>query len=193
MTAQSPRILLVSNIRFTAVLTAVGCSRMFIRHVLQDWNLSDHVDTAELVVSELVTNAVKSTGITDREPKWTDIKAHHIVGVQLRVIDQRLYVEVWDRSADAPAKQDASEEAEGGRGLLLVEGVSRRWGTFRPPAGGKIVWAELELSKPPAPAVDPPPLPRRVPEGVRVPVGNADELVGTALMQRVLEGLRNRL
>ncbi|MEU8625461.1 ATP-binding protein [Streptomyces sp. NPDC048669] len=191
MTMQTPHMLLASNIRFAAMLTAVGCSRMFIRHVLRDWNLSDHIDAAELVVSELVTNAVKSTGLTDTEPKWADIKAHHIVGVQLRVIDTSLYVEVWDRSPVNPVKQPQADDSEGGRGLFLIEALSRRWGIHRPPAGGKIVWAELELSNLTLPTGDHPRLPHRVPTAVRAPEGRAREMATTALMERVLVGLRS--
>jgi anti-sigma regulatory factor (Ser/Thr protein kinase) len=191
MTTQSPHVLLASNIWFAAVLTAVGCSRMFIRHVLRDWNLADHIDAGELVVSELVTNAVKSSGLTDPEPKWTDIKAHHIVGVQLRVIDTSLYVEVWDRSPATPVKQPQADDSEGGRGLFLIEDLSKRWGIHRPPAGGKIVWAELELSKLTVPTEDRPRLPHRVLTALRAPEGQAREMASTALMERVLNGLRS--
>ncbi|MFE4373911.1 ATP-binding protein [Streptomyces sp. NPDC056835] len=193
MTARPPSLLLVSNLRLAAVLTAVSCARMYVRRTLDYWKLPDHIDAAELVMSELVTNAVKATGLTDPDPKWEDIKAHHIIGVQLRVIDTRLYVEVWDNSAVAPTKQDVTDDAESGRGLLLVELSSRRWGTFRPPAGGKIVWAELELSKSPDLETAFPILPRRVSGAGRLPKGASVELVEAALLERVLVGLRERL
>ncbi|MYZ40263.1 MULTISPECIES: ATP-binding protein [unclassified Streptomyces] len=191
MTTQFPRVVLASSIRFAAVLTAVGCSRLFLRHVLRDWNLSDHIDTGELVMSELVTNAVRSTGVTDPEPKWTDIKTHHVVGVQLRVIDTSLSVEVWDRSPATPVKQAQAEDAESGRGLILVEAMSKRWGIHRPPAGGKIVWAEWDLSEPAKPAKDRPHVPHRVPSIVRAPHGQTRDMATTALVQRVLSDLRS--
>ncbi|OCC09544.1 Histidine kinase-, DNA gyrase B-, and HSP90-like ATPase [Streptomyces sp. PTY087I2] len=166
---------------------------MFVRHMLDCWKLPDYIDNAELVVSELATNAIKATGLTDAEPKWEDIKAHHIIAVQLRVIDTRLYIEVWDGSADVPEKQDATADAENGRGLPLVEALSERWGIFQPPAGGKIVWAEFELSSPPHSMPSSPAFPKRVPKAVRPPKDGPFKLVETALLERVLVGLRERL
>lgn len=57
-------------------------------------------------------------------------------------------------------------------------------------AGGKIVWAELPLAKAPDLTPETPPLPHRVPSDIRAPEGKAKEQVETALMERVLEGLR---
>lgn len=145
-------------------------------------------DDALLVVSELVTNAVKATGPKTPEPKWTDVTAEHIFGVQLRVEGLSLYVEVWDAGREVLAARTPAPDDEGGRGLLLVQTVATRWGTYRPAAGGKIVWAELGLSSEPVLATRV--LPLRVPEQLRVPPGKAKERVETALMQRVLDGLR---
>ncbi|MFD7284962.1 ATP-binding protein [Streptomyces sp. NPDC059863] len=179
------------RLTLTAVPSAVSCARAFAKFTLRWWDATHVMDDALLVVSELVTNAVTATGPKTTTPTWTDIKAEHILGVQLRVVDMHLYVEVWDRSDEVPGTKHPTADAEDGRGLLLVEALTKRWGTSRPPVGGKIVWAELALSKPPTLTVDVPPLPHRLPAHVRVPEGKAKDAVATALMQRVLEGLRN--
>jgi anti-sigma regulatory factor (Ser/Thr protein kinase) len=190
MTAAPSRTHYVSGLRLAAVLTAVGLSRAFARQTLRHWNLSTVADNAELVMSELVTNAVKSTGITDPNPKTWQIKAHHVVGVQLRALDRSLYVEVWDRDDASPVMQEQTLDAEGGRGLFLVEMLSKRWDIFRPAAGGKIVWAEQALPGPVNAPIQRAHLPQRVP-GLLGPKAGAElNTATTALKQRVIDGLR---
>ncbi|MFC4033072.1 ATP-binding protein [Streptomyces polygonati] len=147
-TPPPPRTRVVSGIRLAAVLTAVGLSRSFIRHTLTNWQLGEQIDVAELVVSELVTNAVKSTGNTDQQRQREDISAHQLIGVQLRMMNTCLYVEVWDSADGSPVIPEQSPDSEGGRGLFLVESLCTRWDISRPAAGGKIVWAELPLTAP---------------------------------------------
>ncbi|GAA3736430.1 ATP-binding protein [Streptomyces tremellae] len=168
MSAPAPGRFAACSIRLAAVLTAVSLARAFVRQTLTDWQLAEQVDSAELIVSELATNAVKETGLTDPSPRWQDVRAHHIIGVQLRLVDTRLYVEVWDRAGGSPVVPEQTPDAEGGRGLFLVEALSERWDVHRSVAGGKVVWARLALTR----AADAPPL--------------AD----LAFAQRVLDGLR---
>ena len=99
---------------------------------LETWHLSDVAFTAELVVSELVTNAIRYG-----QPP-----------VQLRLIrGAALICEVSDGSGTAPHLRRAGVHDEGGRGLLLVAQLARRWGT-RHQTGGKTIRAELELPDP---------------------------------------------
>ncbi|GGJ27726.1 ATP-binding protein [Streptomyces brasiliensis] len=177
----NPIPLYASSLRLTAVPTAVGCSRMFVGHTLKLWQLKDHAETATLVMSELVTNAVKASGITEPEPKAWQITAEHVIGIQLRAIEASLYVEVWDRSDQAPVRKNPDLETEGGRGLLLVEQLAKRWNVYRPRVGGKVVWAELPLGVP----VElrpfehtPPPLPR----GIRAMQGPVESQARSALL-----------
>lgn len=86
---------------------------MFIRGTLQRWRVPTCIDAAELVVSELVTNAIEATGITDPQPKWTEVTDEYVIGVQLRIVDARLYIEVWDRSTDTPVRKHPDYDAEG--------------------------------------------------------------------------------
>lgn len=201
--APAARSCYVSAVRLAAVLTAVSASRAFIRQTLHNWRLPAQVDAAELVVSELVTNAVKSTGVTDPDPGWTDLRAHHVVGVQLRAMEAGLYVEVWDGGSGSPTLQEPALEAEGGRGLFLLNAVSQRWGVHHPGSGGKVVWARLPLAGPPNPAAA---LQQALPPcgpGGAEHAGGPGELEGPdsffgcdamadALTQRAVDGLRGR-
>ncbi|MFJ8400170.1 ATP-binding protein [Streptomyces microflavus] len=185
-----PHLLYATSLRLAAVPSAVSNSRMFIRQTLQHWRVPDYIDVAELVVSELVTNAIEATGITDPQPEWTEITAEHVIGVQLRINDARLYVEVWDGSTDVPIRKHPDDEAEGGRGLLLIEAMTEQWDVYRSEAGGKVVWAELSLAEPPKP----PPLPSmpvRTQGRTRPPAAPVGDMASTALLQRVLDGLLN--
>ncbi|MGW0883555.1 SpoIIE family protein phosphatase [Streptomyces sp. NPDC002671] len=109
---------------------AVGHARRFTRRTLRAWGVSpDTLDTALLVVSELVTNALVHT---DGQ-----------VRLDLSLVNHRLRLAVADTSPRSPVKPtNIGWEATGGRGILLVEAVSAAWGTV-PVSGGKLVWADL--------------------------------------------------
>jgi PAS domain S-box-containing protein len=94
---------------------------------LGSWGLDDAVFITGLVVSELVTNAIR----------------YATSPIQLRLIrDQTLICEVSDGSSTAPHLRRALALDEGGRGLLLVSQLTQRWGTRQTPHG-KTIWAEL--------------------------------------------------
>jgi anti-sigma regulatory factor (Ser/Thr protein kinase) len=96
---------------------------------VEDWGLRDLALTTELVVSELVTNAIRYA-----EPP-----------IRLRLIrDTSLTCEVADSSSTAPRLRHARSTDEGGRGLFLVAQLTDRWGARYTPEG-KIIWAEQEI------------------------------------------------
>jgi len=102
-------------------------------------------EAAELIVSELVTNAVRAS--TDRygRPKY-DGAGLPVVVVRLGSDGIRLLIEVWDGIAGAPVTEQAGPEDESGRGLVLVEAVCDRWSWQTVPGWpGKVVWAELQV------------------------------------------------
>ncbi|MBO2452676.1 SpoIIE family protein phosphatase [Actinomadura barringtoniae] len=110
---------------------AVRRARGLVRHRLQEWKLEELSDSAELLVSELVTNAIQHAGGR----------------VTLRLIrDDHLVCEVFDGSDGRPrirrAEGGVDDFAEAGRGLHVVGRLSRRWGVRRTPTG-KAVWCEL--------------------------------------------------
>jgi anti-sigma regulatory factor (Ser/Thr protein kinase) len=108
---------------------AVAFLRAEVSRQLRAWRLNDLVYTTELVVSELVTNAIR-----------------HATGpVELRLLrDRALICEVADGSSVSPRLRRAQSLDEGGRGLFLVAQLTQRWGT-RYTARGKVIWAEQPL------------------------------------------------
>ena len=94
------------------------------------WECDDErLDDAALVLSELVGNAVRhAQGET--------------LQVRLRRTADVLRIAVHDGSPDLPAPRDASADDESGRGLLIIEALSHRWGCQALP-GGKVVWADV--------------------------------------------------
>lgn len=117
---------------FVPTLDAVGAARRFAAASLTGWGLSELSDDVGLLVSELATNAVRHA----RSPFL--VYFHHQPG-------DVLLVGVKDVTQDPPAPQAPGEEDVSGRGLLLVDALSRRWGCDRLP-DGKLVWAELSLA-----------------------------------------------
>ncbi|MFD4924469.1 SpoIIE family protein phosphatase [Streptomyces goshikiensis] len=96
---------------------------------LTDWGLEEQAFAAELMLSELVTNAVRY----GTEP------------IQVRLIlDRTLICEVSDGSSTAPHLRRAASTEEGGRGLFLVAQLAHAWGTRYTPHG-KVIWAECAL------------------------------------------------
>ncbi|MEU8651759.1 SpoIIE family protein phosphatase [Streptomyces sp. NPDC048737] len=111
---------------------AVAEARKAAARRLAEWDLAELSFTTELVVSELVTNAIR----------YADGP------ILLRLIRERTLVcEVHDGGATAPHLRHPRTTDEGGRGLLLVSQMTRRWGT-RFLSDGKIIWAEQSLADP---------------------------------------------
>ncbi|MEV4193472.1 SpoIIE family protein phosphatase [Streptomyces toxytricini] len=108
---------------------SVGRARELARAKLPAWGLEGLLDTTELLVSELVTNALRY-GEGD---------------IRLRLLlDRTLVCEVWDANLVQPRRRRARDTDEGGRGLQLVGLLSAGWGTRRTHRG-KTVWFELPL------------------------------------------------
>ncbi|MFH8452342.1 SpoIIE family protein phosphatase [Streptomyces fungicidicus] len=108
---------------------SVGRAREYARAQLLDWDLEPLVDTTELLVSELVTNALR----------------YGEGEIRLRLLlDRTLVCEVWDSGLVQPRRRRARDTDEGGRGLQLVGLLSAAWGSRRTPRG-KTVWFELPL------------------------------------------------
>ncbi|MEW2437487.1 SpoIIE family protein phosphatase [Streptomyces caniferus] len=118
---------------------SVARARELARDQLTDWGLQELVDTTELLVSELVTNALR----------------HGHGEIRLRLLlDRTLVCEVWDADLAQPRRRRARDTDEGGRGLQLVGLLSQGWGSRRTPRG-KTVWFELALPDGESVAMDP--------------------------------------
>lgn len=98
---------------------------------LDGWHLSEAAFTVELVVSELVTNAIRY--------------GDHPIRLRLIHDAATLICEVFDASHTAPHLRRARTFDEGGRGLLLVAQLTQRWGSRHTP-DGKTIWAEISLT-----------------------------------------------
>ncbi|OXY98200.1 SpoIIE family protein phosphatase [Streptomyces diastatochromogenes] len=108
---------------------SVGRAREYARAQLLSWDMEPLVDTTELLVSELVTNALR----------------YGEGEIRLRLLlDRTLVCEVWDSGLVQPRRRRARDTDEGGRGLQLVGLLSAAWGSRRTPRG-KTVWFELPL------------------------------------------------
>ncbi len=127
-----------SDLKLDARPEAVRPARQHARTVVRRWRLEALTDTVELLVSELVTNAVQaSEGRADQRagaaaPRirfWLASDRHQVL-VRISDPDWRL-----------PVSQDPGPDAETGRGLLLVAALSAGWGYAPDGPRGKIVWA----------------------------------------------------
>ncbi|SRR6266487_427327 len=100
------------------------------------------IDTAVLVVSELVTNAIRATALAPGRSQPADQAQFALV---VKAEPGTLRIEVHDSAGgqlELPCAWDAS--AEHGRGLMVVAALSRRWG-WRPGPQGKVVWCEIAV------------------------------------------------
>lgn len=124
-----------------AVPTAPGCGRAWTRAILWEWRLARLADSAEVIVSELLTNALLAS-------RWLDRPAIHLTLLSDR---QHVVILVRDFNPIAPVPRHAGTDDESGRGLVLVEAVSDRFGWHPSQDGspGKVVWAVLRLSSKP--------------------------------------------
>ena len=117
----------------TAVPAAVPYARRHTRRVLADWSMAALSEQAELVVSELVTNAVAASRA---------VRTDAPVRLWLVADGTRAGVAVWDANPRLPVVAKPDELAETGRGLLLVATVAGHWDACRTPQlGGKVVRA----------------------------------------------------
>jgi anti-sigma regulatory factor (Ser/Thr protein kinase) len=105
--------------------TSVGEARRIVRRLLATAGQVDLVDPAELLVSEIVTNAVLHAGTS--------------IDLRCTLVDHSLLVEVDDGGQQLPSSREYDSTVCSGRGLVLLEQVAERWGVI-PTFGGKTVW-----------------------------------------------------
>ena len=180
-----------SYLELGALPTAVPCARLHVRQLAWEWGLDGLAESTELLVSELVTNAIQAMKQQDDQPA---------VRLRLSSDNARLLIEVWDADPRPPKPKELGAgdipglEEEGGRGLFLVAALSRDWNWYltQEPIG-KVVWCELEVEQPERAKVDRPalqPLPMRpVPRAMQnrpVAVTNDPDV-----LRRVRDGLRD--
>ncbi|WP_214411818.1 ATP-binding protein [Sphaerisporangium fuscum] len=119
---------------------AARTARSFTTATLHGWGLGDLLDDAELVIGELVINALRH-GLSSRAA----VLSSHPVRIILALTDQSLICVVTDPSDERPTPREPDFGAEGGRGLQVVAGISHRWGWAPLRSPGKAVWAGFTL------------------------------------------------
>jgi hypothetical protein len=92
-------------------------------------------------VSEIVTNAVRASGGIDEPQGQATRRRLPTIRMWLNANQQGILVQVWDGNRRMPQRQQPSLEGERGRGLLFVDALCERWGSFAPDGWrGKVVW-----------------------------------------------------
>jgi anti-sigma regulatory factor (Ser/Thr protein kinase) len=121
-----------ARLELPATPAAAGVARLFVRCLCEEWGVEEVADVAELLSSELVTNAV--------------VHAHTAVELcAARDDDGGLRVDVYDRGPSGrvpPRQRNADPAAEGGRGLAIVASLASSWGVDEG-GNGKSVWFTL--------------------------------------------------
>jgi hypothetical protein len=103
-------------------------------------------ETAELLVSELVTNAVRFVNGPGHAPRYSKNANASVISLSLRHFRGSLLIEVYDADRNPPVLSGPDDFAESGRGLVLVNALSKEWSYFFPPGGGKVVYCVLEIA-----------------------------------------------
>jgi anti-sigma regulatory factor (Ser/Thr protein kinase) len=134
---------LVNHLSLWVLPVAVSVARTQVKILLIEWDLRPLSESAELCVTELMSNALKAVN---------DLPRHLRQAIGLRVSSDgaQVLLEVWDCCSKLPAVSEAtgselpSLDLEGGRGLFLVESLSAKWSYYATEEwGGKVVWAML--------------------------------------------------
>ena len=123
-----------SYLELGALTSAVPCARLHARQIVWEWGFRHLAEDAEILVSELLTNAVKASSSPD---------GAGVVVLRLLANRGRLLIEVWDHNPDDPQPRQADAESESGGGFSVIEALSSRWGFRRLSYSVKVVWCEL--------------------------------------------------
>jgi anti-sigma regulatory factor (Ser/Thr protein kinase) len=126
---------------------SVGAAREFSVATMRRWGVADRVDDIGMVVSELLTNALRH-GVPDTAPprrRWP---------VRLGLVQPERYVlcAVADPGRRLPVPKEPDYLAESGRGLHVISALSDNWGCTTPTDAGKVVWAVFSVKFSPPPA-----------------------------------------
>jgi anti-sigma regulatory factor (Ser/Thr protein kinase) len=131
-----PQCSKASLLELVARPTAVSLGRRHVREAIRKWALDDLADDAELLASEMLTNAVQAT---------SSLQSPDLLILRLLANTERLVIEVYDHSPVDPAPRRVDDESESGRGFVVVEALADSWDYRRFHPGLKVVWAELRI------------------------------------------------
>lgn len=119
-------------LRWSVGPSCVGLARRELREALACWGLGVIEDAALVVLSELLTNAVRHARVAGRE-----------IETRFQPVPGGLRIEVHDASDVRPLLAMPGSDASGGWGLPMVDALAERWGASDRNGPGKAVWAEL--------------------------------------------------
>jgi hypothetical protein len=147
-----PQWPLQTRLDLGALPGAVPCARLHARLVLTEWGQAQAGDSVELIVSELMTNALRAcTDPVGGRPGYDEEGRQLPLGLRLASDRRQVLVEIWDGNMAPPVPGETGLDGETGRGLLMVEAVSSRWGYYYPARqsrgtapderAAKVVWA----------------------------------------------------
>ena len=108
-------------------------ARQFVSDTLHSWSLDDVADVAELLTSEVVTNALLHTGAPVR--------------LVISLTDNTVRIEAHDESPAEPVKRPHNPDANCGRGMAILDALATEWGTEPEPPNGKVVWFSLQVER----------------------------------------------
>lgn len=135
----------VSYLELATLPSAPACARRHTRATLHAWQICpETAETAELLVSEIVTNAVSASTHRPGQTTTDDPEDAEPISLTLRLLPGRITIEVFDNHPSPPILTDTGTDAESGRGLILIQALSKEWGHFFLP-GGKVVHCTLCL------------------------------------------------
>jgi anti-sigma regulatory factor (Ser/Thr protein kinase) len=142
-----PRPLDAGTLALVALPTSPFWARRYTRVFLDSCRgmSEDTAETAELLVSELVTNAVRFADNPARALRYSERANAGLISLSIRHFREALLIEVYDTGSNPPVRSRADEDAESGRGLMIVEALSKEWSYFFPPGGGKVVYCFVEI------------------------------------------------
>lgn len=115
---------------------APGNARRLVRAMLGTWELETHVDDAQLLISELITNVLQHAPGADS------------LELQVSATEAALRIALADGSSIKPVVRELTDDRPSGRGMYIVEVLASRWGVEER-EGGKRVWVELDLDRAP--------------------------------------------
>jgi anti-sigma regulatory factor (Ser/Thr protein kinase) len=128
-----------THLELAALPSAVSCARGHVRVVSCEWGLQSLSDTAELLASELITNAIRVSECLKTRADRTVVP---VVRLWLVFEQSSIVIHVWDGSDEMPVVRQADPDSESGRGLMIIESLSSDWGSYQV-GNGKVVWARI--------------------------------------------------
>ena len=118
--------------------------RGHVRAVACEWGLAALADTAELLASEIATNAVLAS---EQLKTRADLAVVPVIRLRATSDGVCLMIHVWDGSDQMPVLKDFAVDEENGRGLFLVATLAKDWGAYRK-TEGKVVWVMIIAADP---------------------------------------------